>query len=85
MQIHRQHHRPHVALTLQENWTKPFPHLGGLQQVRVHGRLHRPHARLAPEVVRAQEREVVVREGLVEREDQVDERLAAAHKGGDLQ
>ena len=49
-----------------------------LQQVRVHRLLHRADAGLLPEVVRAQQAEVVVRVAVVERQDEVDERLAAA-------
>ena len=53
-------------------------HPRGLQQVCVHSLLHRADAGLLAEVVRAQQAEVVVRVAVVQGQNQVDQRLAAA-------
>ena len=54
------------------------PHPRDLEQVGVDGLLNGGDAGLLAEVVRAQQAEVVVRVAVVQRQDQVDQRLPAA-------
>lgn len=53
-------------------------HPGDLQQVRIDGLLDGLHTQLLAEVVRPQQAEVIVRVNVVQGQDQVDQRLAAA-------
>lgn len=62
-------------------WMKQMPaYPGDLQKVRVHSLFHSSHSGLFAEVVRAQQAEVVVRVAVVQRQDQVDQRLPAAQQ-----
>ena len=76
------HHRSgslRSMLTVRLQQDQDATYLGDFKEMRVNCLLNSSHPGLLAEVVCAQQAEVIVRVAVVQREDQVNQRLPAAH------